>query len=363
MKSTRIAGTLVAVVALAVPAAASAHPSVYTSDAQLADNPSDPTDLTAQTRYVVANHGFTYVLREDNEEGLDGDHRGVFDYKVLPSAYRATLTDWDDLRNAGATDAQAHATCRVPQLETEAAVRSWQGTDPFYAYVPFQKGSAGLEDDPATWIPKVKDLTGGAVDLAVIDTPAAAEAACEALPGADASSYVPADSTQSSNEAFNSGLIEHTTEPLETEIASLKAAAATTATAMTTLQGLLDAAKAEIAKLTAAAAPMTVTLPTASAKGKTIAKNGATVALTGPGGAPVNVKLAVSERQGRKLKLKSSVLASAKATLGADGRATVTLKPGKAARRALNKLKRSVAMTVTARSGDRISTSGGTLTR
>ena len=362
MKSIRIAGALAVAAALAAPAAASAHPSVYTSQAQVVEDETQPTVLTPQTRYVVANHGFTYVLRESNGD-FDGSNRGVFDYKSLPGAYRATLATWDDLRNAGATNAQAHATCRVPQLETEAAIKSWQGTDPFYAYVPFQQTSAGLEDDPATWIPKVKELTAGAVDLSTISTAAAAEAACEGLPGANADSYVPADVTQSTNEAFNSGLIEHTTEPLAAEIAGLKSTAATNATALTTLQGLLDAAKAEIARLTAAVTPLKVTLPSATAKAKTIAKQGATATVTGLAGASTIVELSVSEQRARKLKLKSSVLASKKATIGSDGTATVTLKPGKAARKALKKLKKSVAMTVTAVSADRIATASGTLTR
>ena len=113
MKSTRIVGTLVGVAALAAPAAASAHPSVYTDTAQVVADPSDPGTLTPQTRYVVANHGFTYVLRESN--GLvAADHQGVFDYKSLPGPYRATLATWDDLLEAGAGGAQAHATCQVP---------------------------------------------------------------------------------------------------------------------------------------------------------------------------------------------------------------------------------------------------------
>ena len=46
----------------------------------------------------------------------------------------------------------------VAALETEAAIRAWQGEDPFYDYVPFQTGVApGLEDDPARWIAYVKE--------------------------------------------------------------------------------------------------------------------------------------------------------------------------------------------------------------
>ena len=111
-----------------------------------------PGTFAPQTRYVVANHGFTYVLRESNGD-LGG---GVFDYKAIPTALRAGK-DWAWLVANGTTGAQAHAQCELPALETEAAIRSWQGDDPFYGYVPFQKGSAGLEDDPATWIPVVEE--------------------------------------------------------------------------------------------------------------------------------------------------------------------------------------------------------------
>ena len=353
MRSTQLAGALVAAAALAVPTAAAAHPSVYTSAAQVVEDESTPAVLTPQTRYVVANHGFTYVLRESNA-GTDGDHRGVFDYKSLPGAYRATLADWDALRAAGATDAQAHATCRVPALESEAAIRAWQGEDPFYAYVPFQRASAGLEDDPATWIPVVRARTG--VDLAALATAAEAEAACEALPGAGADAYVPADATQSTNEAFNSGLIEHTTEPLAAEIAGLTSAA-------TALRGLLDAARAELAALTAATAPMTVALPTASLTGRAFLRDGTTAAITGPAGASVAVKLALSESRARRLGLTSTALARGRATLGADGSARVALRARRSPRKALRGLRRTTGFTVTALAGGRIATASGTLTR
>ena len=98
---SRLAAAACAVAALAATAAASAHPSVYTSNARTGNPP------VAQERYVVANHGFTYVLTESN--GKDNDF-GVMDYKFMPTAYRNTL-DLDDLLAEGDTGAQAHATC------------------------------------------------------------------------------------------------------------------------------------------------------------------------------------------------------------------------------------------------------------
>ncbi len=350
MKSSRIAGALTAVAALAVPATAGAHGSVYTDTARVLATPGDPSSITDQTRHVVTNHGFTMVLRESN--GLATN--GMFDYSRLPSGYRDGLS-WAQLETEGASGAQPHATCRTPALETEAAIREWQDEDPFYDYVPFQRGTAGLEDDPARWIPVVKTLTG--VDLATEDDPAAA---CAALPGA---TYVPADVVQTSAASLASGTVEEETGPLQAQITSLTNALTGETDAKTALQGLLDAARAEIARLTAAATPVTATLPSARLARRTLNGKGAKVALSGPAGAKVTVRLAISESRARKLGAPSSVLASRKATLGADGKAEVTLEPGKRARKALRKLGSSIALTVTARSGDRIATATGTLTR
>ena len=108
---------------------------------------------------MVANHGFTYVLREDNETGWTE----ITGACSTTRCFRARTGRRSRIGTTCATRApptpRRTRPARSPQLETEAAIRSWQGTDPFYAYVPFQKGRAGLEDDPATWIPEVKDLT------------------------------------------------------------------------------------------------------------------------------------------------------------------------------------------------------------
>lgn len=339
MKSTVPALAILAT--LAIPAAASAHPSVYKDTAQTVPDESQPTVLVPQTRYVVANHGFTFVLRESNGRTTGG----VFDYKSIPGPYRATLS-WDELVAAGTRGAQAHATCDVAALDSEAAIRSWQGEDPFYAYVPFQGASAGLEDDPATWIPEVKARTG--VDLATVADPAAA---CTGLGG----TYVPADETQSSNAQFNSGLIEHEVEPLKTALADAEKA-------KLNLQGLLDAARGEVARLTARLTPMTVALPSATIKAKALRKEGTNASVSGPGGAEVTVDLTVPYGTARKLKLASPRLDREKVTLAADGTAQVALRPGKKARKKLKRAKQALALTVTARAGDRIVASGATAT-
>ncbi len=257
MKSTHLAGALTAAAALALPATALAHPTVYESTAKvLPAGPVPPTQggLLPQTRYLVTNHGFSYVLRESNNAT---DH-GVMNYAAVPGAYRnqpgfesvpGTRTR---LLKEADTGAQAHATCRgVAKLDNEAAILAWQGADPFYNYVPFQKTSAGLEDDPAAWIPVVKTLTG--VDLETQD-PAAA---CAALSGI----YTPADEMQTTTAALNSGYLEHETAPLNAQIATLTKAVTDADAARATLQGLLDAAKAELTKL---ATPMKAVLPARS---------------------------------------------------------------------------------------------------
>ena len=128
------------------------------------------------------------------------------------------------------------------------------------------------------------------------------------------------------------------------------------------MQRLLDAATAKIAELTRAAAPMKLALPSARTDGDRLARRGTRVAVTGAPGAPVTAWLAISERRARQLGLKSPLLASAKSKLDSDGEATVALMPKRSARKALRELERSIAMTVTVRSRDRIASSGGTIT-
>jgi hypothetical protein len=341
MKPSRTIGALTAVAALALPASAFAHGSVFETEARLGAGPE------TQTQYVVTNHGFTFVLKETNSAA----DQGMVNYKKLPRAYRDTLPDKADWFAAGDTGAQPHATCRGVAALDEAAVLAWQGADPFYNYVPWQKASAGLEDDPAKWIAVVQAETG--VDLATAADPAAA---CTGVGG----TYTPADEIQTTAKALSSGTIEEETAPLTAEIGKLTTALTTADGLRAALQTALDAAKAELTKL---GTPMQAALPTAKLKGKALARKGTTVAVTGTAGAPVTVELAVSEGQARKLKLKSSVLATTKATIGADGTATVGVRAKKAARKALRKLKRAVAFEVTVTSGDRFTTAGGSLTR
>jgi hypothetical protein len=326
-------GVATTLAVLALPASAFAHGSVYESTSKVGAN------LDDETRYVITNHGFTYVLTEDN--GLTGT-QGMIGYNLIPSAWRTGKSKAQILA-AGGTGAQPHALCTgVPALEDEAAVLGWQGADPFYNYVPFQSTSAGLEDAPSAWLPT---LTAAGFDVSKLGTPAGDEAECEKVPGA---TYVRADKTATTTASLAAGSVE----PLEEEITALKASTATLSTQITSLSAELAGAKAAIATLTFAARPMTLTVA-----GKL--KTGAIATLSGPPLRAVTVTLSVSAADAKKLKLKSTVIGKQTASTAADGTAKVTVKPVKAVRG----LKRSLKVTAQAVSGDRFASAKSTITK
>jgi hypothetical protein len=366
MKSLRLAALAVGVAALAVPAAASAHPSVYTGTATIV-NPSPPPDFTDQDRHMVTNHGYTTVLRETNNVDAPG---GVVSYALLPGALRDTLTPAEVLATGG-TGAQAHATCQgVTALATVDAITGWQEGDPFYNYVPFQKASAGLDDNPADWIADVQGLTG--VDLSTVsDDPAPAatqlEALCESAPLNG--TFAPADQTQNTFAALASGTVEHETAPLFARISALEtftgqlqaqktaaeqaaAAARTQAGQATTLQQENQALKAEVARLKLEATTLRIR-PLGRQSPAQLAANGAAVQVTGPAGKRVTVRLLVSAAVAKALGLSSRVLGKETATIGDNARARVRITLGSRAKRALRRADRSMMVSFDAVSGDR----------
>ena len=163
-----IAPALALAAVLALPAAAAAHPSVYKDTAQTVPDESQPTVLEPQTRYVVANHGFTYVLRETNGR----DTGGVLDYKSLPGPYRATLT-WNELvggRHAAAS--RPHATCEVAALASEAGDPVLAGRGPVLRLRPVpDRRRPASRTTPRRGSRRCKARTG--VDLATVADPAA----------------------------------------------------------------------------------------------------------------------------------------------------------------------------------------------
>jgi hypothetical protein len=380
MKQLGIAGAAVAAVALALPAAAAAQGSVF----QVAV-PGPPVTPEGETQYVVSNHGFSYVLRESNER--EANH-GMLNYKLAPPAYRAGIPASQLIAETD-TGAQPHATCAgVAALEDEAAILAWQDAEPSYNYVPFQKTSAGLGDDPSRWLDLVQEKTG--VDLRTVPD---AQAACEALSGATAT-YVPADQTETSAAAFAAGTIAAERAPLEAQVASLTAANDAAEAQVAALTAQKTAADAQVARLTAANATadaqraaadraraaalaqlsaantalagsrsdaeryLLASAPVALAvfgttKASTVARRGVSISVTGPALRPATVHLRVGRRRARALGLRSRVLARKVTTIGAGGSTIVVIKPGPKVAKALRRLDGSVKVSVTAVSSSR----------
>jgi len=363
-----VAGTLVAASALALPVAASAHPSVYVSSAPVlstamsaplcsatgATGSYTAADFLAtcvqQPRYVFTNHGNTYLLRESNGKTIGG----AISYAHRPAGL-AGASDFDIFSTppqGPTTGAQVHATCDVPALTTAPAIRSWQGTDPFYAYVPFQRTTAGFDDKADTWLSIVKASTG--VDLAVLaDTDAAREAACEALSGATASSYVPADATQSSKASWSSGPVTEAKTPLEASIAGLTSANATMTSELATVKGSLTNATKEIASLKAALTRLKLTFPTSLPSLDGLAADGLAVRLVGPANQTATVRLLIPTAKLKRAKLKSRIVATQSVALGADGSASFVMRTTPKAGAALRRLKGKLAVLGEATTGDR----------
>ena len=322
----RICGTVAVAACLAVPAGAVAHPSVYTVTAKVAPaGVTNPTEaqLTDQLRYFMNNDGWAYALRETNGKTTNG----TVNYALLPGAFRSSLTKEQWLAPKYVTGLQPHATCDVASLTSKATILSWQN-DPFWDYVPFQKTSAGLGDDPAKWIPVVKTATG--VDLSTVTDFAAA---CAGIGG----TYVKADEVQTSAASLVGEYVASIVDPIEAKVVELEAVVAKAST---------DAATddAEIARLTAENRVLSLTAP-ASIRRRAFFKGGVLLALNGPPARKVRVTL-----KNRRFGL----IGSATGTTGADYDLGVTLKPSKKAAKALKKAKsKTIRLTLEATTGDR----------
>lgn len=331
-RRARTALAAVAVTALAAPAGALAAPSVFTQAAKVVPTGQTPTaawtqaDLADQARYVVSENGFTVALRESNAR-LTG---GVLNFDVLPSAYRTLFTSARWIAES-ASGAQPHATCDAPALTTDAVVLGWQGAEPHYGYIPFQATTAGLGDDPATWVSKVKAAAGvtltASTDLA---------AACAGIGG----TFAAADATVTSAAALAAGV----TGPLQATITQL------TTARDTALSGKAKA-EAEVKRLTLEATPFTIKVPSSATL-----QRGLEVNVVGPPNRPVFVRVQVSEAQRRTLKLKYRTLGTGAGRTDEKGKTQVVVQPHKATAPALLKLVDALPTTVAAVSGDRAAT-------
>lgn len=324
-KPTRAALALAAL-ALALPASASAVPVVTQVLAKTGDpgvtfltDPTGASLTSTQTQYVVSADGYVAGFAEDN--GVTGGG-GVLDYSQLPSSYRAPMTAEQKRTYAGAqTGAQAHATCSgVAALSDGATILAWQrnaGNDPYFNYVPWQKTSAGLGDDPRTWLPVVRSATG--VDLSALSTAADFRAACERLGG----TYHPADTAA----VLDAAQVAAALLPLQAQIASLTRArdasdraAATARAAQATARAAQAAAEAAYQALFTK--PIALTLAS-----RRLAGGSGVVMVTGSPTDPVDVTLTIAKRTARRLHLSSNVVAEATGTLDDDGAALLTLTP------------------------------------
>lgn len=364
MKQFLGAAALAAAAGLALPAIAAAHPSVYTTTANVIK--AGTTDqIESQTRYVVTNHGFTAVLRETNKLNATSataaqKQAGVIGYNLIPGGWRAGKA-FADVMAVGGTGVQVHATCLSPALSTEAVIKSWQGTDAFYNYIPFQAASAGFEDDPATWLPK---LTAASFDVTKLGNAASAKAECEKVAGNE---YVAADTIQTTIAALAAGPVAEAVKPLNEELTTLKAANETLTTEVadlkktvfatnplqsqvTTLTAQLTTANTEITTLKAAATPLKLTL-------SKVATSGITAALTGAPSSKVAITVSLTAAQANKAGLKSTTVATQNVTLAANGTGTATLTLSAKTKKALKSFKGQV--TAQAVSADRFVTAKG----
>ena len=172
-------------------------------------------------RTVIPNDGFVGAFVESN--GV-ADH-GWLNLRFMPGGYRRpaapgipmTESQWVNWPMAQ-TGIQSHATCQgVAALNTEANILEVQSneTDPFWNYVPFQRTSSGLGDEPEQWIPVVLAATG--VNLANLGTAAELRTACEGIGGV----FAPADTPSNPASGAISEAVAAAISPLNAMIAQL----------------------------------------------------------------------------------------------------------------------------------------------
>jgi hypothetical protein len=363
MRYLRAAGAFALTATLAVPVAASAHPTVYTDEdgGRVVTDAGPPVVTELRDRYMVVNHGYTYIYEESNGLGAPG---GVVSYALLPGAFRADMTGEEKIAGGG-SGAQAHATCQNSALDDDASVLAWQDADPFYGYVPFQKASANLDDDPADWIATIEAETG--IDLSAVSDDAATaatqlEALCEgAAPGGLGGDFVPADTRL--NTDLTSGAVNAATAPLNDQIAGLQASLTAAQQARDSAQAALAAANAELARVMPLTRTFSATLPTARMRTGALRSDGATVTLTGPPLQAVSLRLSIPAKAAKKLGLKSGLLARTTASIGVGGSAQATLEPSARVKRALRRMRGSATLTLKAAGGDRTDTVTGRVSR
>jgi hypothetical protein len=266
-----------AICSLAIPASALAHPQVYsltpkkTPSGCTFEAHEDGSCLEAGTvRYAIANDGYSMTF---TETAGSNPSRGIINYQLIPSGFRTwkvgevthkmtalQLLEFASLHGANTT-VQPHATCDLAVLNEPATIASWQEAEPFFNYVPWQKVSAGLGDEPSSWIPVVQEKME--VDLATLpsDDPAtkevneeaeAAKTLCEGKGG----TYYKADTGSNPATGAIAEAVEGAVVPLEAEIggllsdkSSLQSQIGSWKTKATTLEGEKAALAGEVNSL------------------------------------------------------------------------------------------------------------------
>jgi hypothetical protein len=200
----------------------------------------------------------------------------------------------------------------------------------------------------------------GRVHVGRVDTVAELTSACASVGG----TYHPADTQSSLATAMIADAVTAATAPLNAQIAQLTSAKQAAEAAKADLSDQLAAAKADAAAARAEAAAAKAELARLGGTARTakltlnkvgpVALDGTQtpVAVTGPAGAPVLVRLVLSPGQAAALHLKSRLLDTVTQLTGADGTTTVNLAVPNKLRAAAAKagVKR---ITVDAISGDR----------
>lgn len=316
----------------------------------------DPTGATLPTQqyYVIAEHGYSPLLKETN----GSDEGGMLNLKRLPGTYRAAATGAQWLSFAIAqTDVQAHPVCEgVAELQDPANIllANENPAEPFWNYVPFTKTSAGIADTPDQWADVLTTVFNAhALNLGATTTAAEFKTACETGLGGI---YREADAAGAASVIYSAALTDAITAavaPKDLEIAAKTTELTTKNARITELEGLnatLTTAKTAAEKAladaqTALAAernrPITLTL-----SARRFDHDHAIALVTGSNGVAVTVRLQVTKAVAKALGVKSTILGSAKATFDQAGARLVWVKPGKAALEALHEATDAVPVTV-----------------
>jgi hypothetical protein len=324
----------------------------------------DQAAMAEQQQAVIVNDGYTYGFRETNGVGPVADGPaytgggGALAYtgggmlnlsKILPGAYRGSMTELQKMEYPQAqTGIQVHATCQgVTALENPNTIAQvWDRPsdhDPFYNYIPWQKDSAGLGDEPEQWIPAVQTATG--VDLSTLSTVTEFTNACTGLGG----TYHPADTRSNTATAAIADAVDAATAPLKTQVNSLTAQVGSLVPQLAQLKTANTQLTNENAQLKAnapGARDLKLTLASRRISTKPI-----TTMVTGEAGKTVTVRARISAAAAKALKLKSRTIASERKKLNNQGAALVVLSFSKKAAKALKKAKSALPTTITAASG------------